>query len=245
MTKRTFDNFIYVFFLKTHRMRDLKEKIAGEITISEEPGEIIKKWRGSFDVTQTRLSEEMGVSPSVISDYEKGRRKPGATLVRRIVDSLIKIDEERGGEVIDRFSRPGKQGILSLEEFPDSVTIKELTEGIDAQLVSEGKWDDWDRELYGYTIIDSMKAILSMKSFDYLSIYGWSTERVLFFKGVEHGRSPMVAIRSTPLTPAAVAYIRPKKIDDLSLKLADIEGIPLIRTELETDDLIKKMRKWL
>ncbi len=242
MTNGIFDNFIYVFTLEITRMAELKEKIAGEIAISEEPGEVIKKWREMFDVSQVRLSEEMGVSSSVISDYEKGRRRPGTPLVRRIVNSLIKIDQERGGETIDRFTRPGKQGILSIEEFTDSVSISELIEDIDGELLSEGQWD---REIYGYTVIDSMKAILSMKSFDYLSIYGWSTERILLFKGVEHGRSPMVAIRSTPLTPAAVGYIQPKNIDDLSLKLAEVEDIPLISTDIDVDELVKNLRKWL
>ncbi|MEF8832297.1 MAG: helix-turn-helix domain-containing protein [Candidatus Thermoplasmatota archaeon] len=223
-------------------MTGLKERIAGEITISDDPGEIIRKWREMFDVSQTRLAKEMDVASSVISDYEKGRRKPGTPLVRNIVNSLIEIDEARGGDVIDRFTRPGQEGILSKNEFPEAVSLEELIEDMGGERISE---IDQKKDLYGYTVIDSMKAILSMKSFDYLSIYGWSTERILFFKGVEHGRSPLVAIRSTPLSPAAVCYIKPEKIDDLSKKLAEVEGIPLIRTDLDTDELIKKMKKWL
>lgn len=223
-------------------MTGLKERIAGEITISDDPGEIIRKWREMFDVSQTRLAEEMDVASSVISDYEKGRRKPGTPLVRKIVNSLIQIDEARGGNVIDRFTRPGQEGILSKNEFPEAVSLGELVSDLEGEFVSE---KDQKRDLYGYTVIDSMKAILSMKSFDYLSIYGWSTERILFFQGVEHGHSPLVAIRSTPLSPAAVCYIKPGKIDDLSRKLAEVEGISLIRTDLDTDELIKKMKKWL
>jgi len=223
-------------------MTGLKERIAGEITISDEPGEIIKKWREMFDVSQTRLAEEMDVSSSVISDYEKGRRKPGTPLVKRIVKSLIKIDESRGGDVIDRFTRPGQEGILSKNEFSEPVSLKDLQKDIEGEMISRV---DRKKDIYGYTVIDSMKAILSMKSFDYLSIYGWSTERILFFEGVEHGRSPLVAIRSTPLSPAAICYIRPRKVDDLSRKLAEVEGIPLIRTDLDTDKLIKKMKKWM
>jgi len=223
-------------------MTGLKERIAGEITISKNPGEIIQKWREMFDISQTRLAKEMGVASSVISDYEKGRRKPGTPFVRKIVNSLIKIDEARGGDVVDRFTRPGQEGILSKNEFPEPVSLEELLEDIEGEMISD---INRKKDIYGYTVIDSMKAILSMKSFDYLSIYGWSTERILFFKGVEHGRSPLVAIRSTPLSPAAVCYIKPEKIDDLSRKLAEVEGIPLIRTDLDTEELIKKMKKWL
>ncbi|MBS3816078.1 MAG: helix-turn-helix domain-containing protein [Candidatus Thermoplasmatota archaeon] len=221
-------------------MSELEEKIAGEITISENPGEVIKKWREMFEVSQTRLAERMEVSPSVISDYEKGRRKPGATLVRNIVESLIAIDEERGGEVIDRFSRPGREGILSIGEFGEGVPLKEIIDEVEGEPIYEGRLD---HEIYGYTVIDSIKAILSMRSFDYLSLYGWSTERILFFKGVEHGRSPLVAIRSTPLTPAAVCYIQPKKVDKLSTKLAEKEGVPLLKTDFEVQRLIKILEK--
>ncbi len=223
-------------------MTGLKERIAGEITISDEPGEIIRKWRQMFDVSQTHLAKKMNVAPSVISDYEKGRRKPGTPLVKNIVDSLIKIDKERGGDVIDRFSRPGQEGIISKEEFSEPVSLDDLIEDIDGQVVCD---TGWPKDIYGYTVIDSLKAILSMKSFDYLSIYGWSTERILFFKGVEHGRSPLVAIRSTPLSPAAVGYIRPGKIDELSRKLADVEGVPLISTDVDTEELIKRMKNRL
>ncbi len=223
-------------------MSELEEKIAGEITISEDPGEVIRKWREIFEVSQTELAKKMNVAPSVISDYEKGRRKPGTVLVRKIVKCLLDIDKEKGGEVIDRFSRPGQEGILAKREFPEAVPLMKIIDEVDADILNKMSID---KPIYGYTVIDSLKAILSMKSFDYLSIYGYSTERILFFTGVEHGRSPLVAIRSTPLTPAAVGYIKPKKVDDLSRKLAEVEGIPLIRTDYESKKIIGLLEKWL
>lgn len=219
---------------------ELEEKIAGEITLADQPGEIIRKWRNMFNISQTSLANHMDVAPSVISDYEQGRRRPGTQLVSNIVKSFIEIDKERGGEIIERFSRPGQEGIISIGEFPRPVKLKDLVSKIDGDILTDDSQDD-DKLIYGYTVIDSIKAIMSMKSFDYLSIYGWSTERVLFFTGVEHGRSPMVAIRSSPLTPAVVGYIRPKKVDELSLKLAEIERIPLIKTDLSNEDLIKRV----
>ena len=72
-------------------MKDqLREKIAGEITLSQDAGKTIRKWREEFHVSQQDLAEYMGVSPSMISDYESGRRKsPGIAIVRRIVDSPV------------------------------------------------------------------------------------------------------------------------------------------------------------
>ena len=64
-------------------MRDqVREKIAGEICLSDEPGRTIRKWREQFHISQQELSKHLGVSPSVISDYEAGRRKsPGIVVI--------------------------------------------------------------------------------------------------------------------------------------------------------------------
>ena len=48
----------------------LARRIAGEIVLSRNPGATMRKWREIFGVSQTRLSKEMGLSPSVLSDYE-------------------------------------------------------------------------------------------------------------------------------------------------------------------------------
>ena len=222
-------------------MTELKEKIAGEIAISKEPGSVIKKWRDIFNISQTRLADHMDIASSVISDYEKGRRQPGVPLVKKIVEALLEIDKERGGDLIERFTRPGQEGILRIGEFARGIPLEDMMEKIEGESIYES---GRERDLYGYTVIDSIKAILSMRSFDYLSIYGYSTERILFFKGVEHGHSPLVAIRSTPLTPAAVAYIQPEKVDELSYRLAEKENVTLIKTELETQELIDILKKW-
>ncbi|MEF8822386.1 MAG: helix-turn-helix domain-containing protein, partial [Halovenus sp.] len=79
----------------------LAEKIAGEITLSDNPGATLRKWRTDFEIAQTDLAERLSVSPSVVSDYESGRRdNPGIGIVRRAVDALLDIDERRGGSHI-------------------------------------------------------------------------------------------------------------------------------------------------
>jgi len=81
-----------------------------------------------------------------------------------------------------------------------------------------------------------------LNSSDYLKIYGWSTERALIFTDVFFGRSPMVAIRAHPLTPAMVVYLRPGNVDPLAVKLAKLEGIPLVSTDMELNELIMKFK---
>jgi putative transcriptional regulator len=98
-----------------------------------------------------------------------------------------------------------------------------------------------EKHIHGYTVIDSVRAITSLSSFDYLKIYGWSSQRALIFTGVRFGRSPMIAIRAHPLKPAMVVYQKPDQVDELAIRLAELEGIPLIRTNLAIGDLVDKL----
>ena len=63
----------------------------------------------------------------------------------------------------------------------------------------------------------------------------------MIFTDVHYGRSPMVAIRAHPLTPAMVVYQKPDQTDPLAIKLAEKEGIPLVTTDLSVEKLIDKM----
>jgi putative transcriptional regulator len=219
----------------------LREKIAGEITLSADAGRTIRKWREEFGVSQQELARQLKVSPSVISDYESGRRKsPGIVIVRKIVDGLMDLDQASGGKVMRRYDLGEKSDcIISIREFTHSVPALEFMEVIGG--VNLTKQLTLQRDIHGYTIIDSMKAITSLSSTDYLKIYGWSSERALIFTGVKFGRSPMIAIRAHPLKPAMVCYHRPEHVDDLALRLATLESIPLVKTDLSLPVLVERL----
>jgi len=221
----------------------LREKMAGEIALSEEPGKTIRKWREHFKVSQQDLARHLDVSPSVISDYEAGRRKsPGIVTVRKIVDALISIDETTGGSILKQYSLANaSESVLSIREFPEDVPESKFILAIEGDNLTPQVMAD--RHLHGYTVLDSIKAITSLDSYDYLKIYGWSSQRALIFTGVKFGRSPMIAIRAHPLKPAMVVYHRPEKVDELAVKLAEIENIPLIRTNLDLNVLIDRLSK--
>ncbi len=221
----------------------LAEKMAGEIALSPNPGETIKKWRSTFDVSQTDLAGQLDVSPSVISDYESGRRQsPGTQTVRRLVDALLDIDEEHGGRVLRQYSsmRDTPGAILDIRELYEPVPARDVYDALDAEI--QASEDTLDRELKGYTVVDSLKAITELSSFDYLKMYGWSSERALIFTGITYGRSPMVAVRVHPMKPAMVVYHQPKSVDDLALKLARMEGIPLATTRMGLEAMIDELR---
>ena len=84
----------------------LAKDMVGEIVMAENSEKVIKKWRNIFKISQKSLANELDITPSVISDYESGRRKsPGIKVIKKMVDAMISIDEKRGGRVIIEFSK--------------------------------------------------------------------------------------------------------------------------------------------
>ena len=68
-------------------------RIAGQIIISDSPGVAMKTWRERLQVKQRALADQMNLSPSVLSDYESGRRNsPGAGFIKKYLSCLISID---------------------------------------------------------------------------------------------------------------------------------------------------------
>lgn len=223
---------------------DLKEKIAGEITLSNDPGLTIRKWREEFGLSQHQLAEAMCVSHSVISDYESGRRKsPGSGIIKKLVDALIRLDKDAGSPTISKYIPDSVlECVIAMGEFRSGITIERFIEDIMGENLNPDRLPS--RMVYGYTVVDSLKAILQLSSNDYMKIYGWSTERALIFTDVHFGRSPMIAIRAHPLSPALVVYHRPDTVDKLAIKLSRLEGIPLVTTNLEIEEIVEKLEKY-
>ena len=125
-----------------------------------------------------------------------------------------------------------------MQLVPVPISTRDFIAAIKGKNVSKHSLES---DVHGYTVIDSLKAILTLDSSDYLKIYGWSSQRALIFTGVKYGRSPMVAIRAHPLKPAMVVFQKPERVDELAVKLADLERIPLAVTNLSVTNLIKHL----
>ncbi|ABN07789.1 transcriptional regulator, XRE family [Methanocorpusculum labreanum Z] len=227
--------------------QQLAEKMAGEITLSDSPGKALKKWRTSFQIAPGVLADHLGVSPSVISDYESGRRKsPGTGVVGKIVDSLLDVDEENGGTYIKKygkllFSDYDDEVIYDIHDFASSIPIKELSELIECTLIC----GELDSQIFGYTVINSTNAILNLSPNEFNRIYGWSTERALIFTDISTGKSPMIAIRVTPFKPPYVILqgIEEAHVNPLVKKLAEKDHITVLCTPLGVQDLVTRLRK--
>ena len=221
----------------------LSEKIAGEVTLSPKPGQTIRKWRGIFSISQTDLANYLKLSPSVISDYESGRRKsPGIQTIKKIVEAFIKLDEKRGGHILQQYDSmiETQEGILDIMEYPFNTSAKEFIKKIEGNILTSTSLG-LNKSVKGFTLVDSVKTIETISSGDYNKLYGWSTERAIIFTGIRYGRSSMIAIRVQPVKPTVVIYHRPGSVDALALKLADRENIPLATTNLALDELKKKL----
>ncbi len=233
----------------------LLRNIAGEISLAENPGRVMRKWREQFNVSQNVLAEYLGISPSVVSDYESGRRKsPRVDTIRKFAESLIAIDERRGGHIVRAFIRLLDEEIpsdvlLDTREFLVPILSKQFIDFLDCEVVVEDSLPS--REIYGYTAIDSLRAILQLSPEQMLRLYGATPHRAAIFTNVSTGRSPMVAIRTsqmglgTAVRPSIVILHGLKEVDEVARKIAEMEKIPLFLLKIEDIDvLIKTLRRF-
>ena len=232
--------------MKSGKRNQLAEKMAGEITLSDSPGHALKKWRMNFEIAPGVLSERLGVSPSVISDYESGRRKsPGTAVVGKIVDTLLNTDEETGGKHIEKystmlFSAVDDDVIYDLHEYGSPVPLKDFSDAIECTLL----WGSIDQTIFGYTVVNSLNAIMQLSSDEFNRIYGWSTERALVFTNVSTGKSPMVAIRVTPFKPRCVVLqgIEAEDVHPIVEKMAERDRITVMCTSMDVDKIVSTLR---
>ncbi|MBU3904781.1 MAG: helix-turn-helix domain-containing protein [Nanoarchaeota archaeon] len=226
----------------------LSKKIAGEIVLSEEPGKTIQKWRNIFKIPQRTLANELGMMPSVISDYENGRRQsPGIKIIRKIVTSMINLDEKAGGKVIREFSNmPSNNNVndalIDSKEFSKGIIIKDFCKKIKAELVV--RRDMENDKIYGYSIIDALKAIVELSPSEMVRLHGLTSKKALIFSGANTGRSSMIALKIGNVRPGLVVLqTKEKDIDVLARRIAHIEGIPVAVLDIKTSELKSAIKK--
>ncbi len=228
--------------------RKLARDMVGEIVMSENSEKVIKKWRNIFKISQKALANELQITPSVISDYESGRRRsPGIKMVGRYVEALMRLDEESGGNVIRSFSRTGSEGpaisnaILDIKEFSSAMSAQDFLRAVNAVPVAR---NGMDKPVYGYTVIDSHRAITELSFNELIKLYGITSQRALIFTKVSTGKTPMVAIKLTNLHPSLVVLHGPDVVDDVAKRIAEVEGIPLAVSRLgSAEDILDQLKQ--
>jgi putative transcriptional regulator len=229
-------------------LRDkLAKDIVGEIIMSELPSGVIRKWRNIFQISQKSLASELKITSSVVSDYESGRRKsPGIKIIKRYVNALLDVDSKNGGNVIRSFaknvkSEPLSDAIIDIKEFSAGIDINDFCKRVGASMLTKDALPR--QELYGYTIIDSLKAITEFSFQELIKLYGMTTQRGLIFTKVSTGRTPMVALKLTNLHPALVVLHGLSVVDDIAKRIAEVENIPLALSKFESvDDIVRELK---
>ena len=224
--------------------------MAGEITLSKEPGKSMRKWREIFGVTQIELAEHLGISSSTISDYEGGRpHSPGIGVIKRLISSLIEIDKKRGSQIGKKLEGELVEEVkpYTLHEFFESVPAEEFLKKVKAKVVS-GKGRVQDSKIFGYTMIDSVKAIVEVPVQDYLHIFGKTPNRALIFSNVSTGRSPLIAVKigkfSVDMKPSLIILHGIEQVDELAVKIAEAEKIPLAITSTPMNEIVESLKEF-
>jgi len=230
----------------------LKERamkwVLGEIAFSQDLSNSLRTWRERFGIGQAELAKRLGITPSVISDYESGRRKsPGLPMIRKIVEAFFAIDEERGNVMLKSLShlfkgRFSSNVVLEIKEYSKPIEAREIVEAVKGEVFANE--DLLGQKIFGHTVIDSIQAILSLSPDEFRYLYGLSTERALAFTQVSTGRSPMVAVKVIGITPSLIVlHGSLKQPDELAIRIAQTLRIPLVVSRLSTtEDLIKAFR---
>ncbi len=241
---------------QSESLQRLAETMAGEICLAEnDPGSIMKRWRERFQISQKHLAKHLGVSPSVISDYESGRRKsPRVETIKRFVEGLIEMDAAGGGRVamaLEKLISPeiASDAILDSREFGVPVPARLLVEKLDCKVLTHKSL--LERDIYGYTALDSVKAIVTLTPQQLLRLYGGTTQRVAILTNVSTGRSPMVAIKasqigtSVAVKPAVVILQGVKELDPLAVRIADSIHLPLCVSQIDSaETMVRELRQF-
>ncbi|GAF71863.1 unnamed protein product, partial [marine sediment metagenome] len=190
----------------------------------------------------------LGISPSVISDYESGRRKsPGTATIRRFVMALLALDERNGGTAVSAFVRlmdvnlVDLNVVLAMNDFAVATKAREFCTRLKCEVLA-GE-DLLDRNLYGYTLVDIERAVKELSSEAFMKLFGATTERCLVFTNVSTGRAPMIAIKTQEFRPSLVVLHGVKEVDSLVIELSEQMRIPLAVSKITSvDTLVKELR---
>ncbi|MEM3404024.1 MAG: helix-turn-helix domain-containing protein [Nitrososphaeria archaeon] len=216
---------------------EILKRIVGDVVLSDNVGLALRSWREKLNVKQVELAKHLGISPAVLSDYESGRRSsPGTTFVKKYVKSLVDIDQ-KGNKILGKLDVPlSETAILAIGEYKQSIGAKQIVQALDAEVLSGEEL--LNQQIHGYTVLDSIKTILTMSGLDFIKIFGFNSERVLVFTKVGLGRSPIVAVRVSQVKPRMVVLHGPKQVDPLAVEISKKDNIILCITRLQSENQV-------
>jgi putative transcriptional regulator len=164
------------------------------------------------------------------------------------VEALMSVDEERGGEMLMGFLHTGgsdaaSSAVADIREFESGVGIDRFCRTVGAvPLAPAGHRAG---SVYGYTVIDSVKAITELSFSELVKLYGVTTQRALVFTNITTGKGPMIAIKVANLRPALVVLhnILLSDVSGVAKNIASAEGIPIaVCNGPSIEELIERLK---
>jgi putative transcriptional regulator len=125
-----------------------------------------------------------------------------------------------------------------MKEFEKPVNIKEFLKSINGEPCYEFE----DIPIFGYSLINSEKAIINFSPLELSRVSSLINRHCLIFTNLSRGRSPLVALRLTNLKPGLIILHGIKRVDEIALRIAKLDKLPLAISYISTvENLIKKL----
>lgn len=234
----------------TPLQREIAVRILGEIAFSNDIGGALKLWRERFLISKIELARHLKLSPSVVSDYESGRRRsPGVKVLKRFALALMEIDEKRGERVLRDLphlligSEPLRSAILDARNFTEASSVFELCRFVKARIFTCE--DMWGEDVTGYVVLHGPKLLLEIPAHDYAKLQGLVNGKAVVFADAPSSQSLMVAVKLMQAKPAVVILHGLRSVDKTSRAIASSEQIPLaLLRGFSTVDLVKALRSF-
>ena len=220
----------------------IAQKIAGEIILSENSGNVMKKWRKFFHLSQIDIAEYLHISPSVISDYESGRRKsPGKEIIKRFIEALLKIDELHGECIIRPLRRVIEDNkliniIIDILDFIVPVDFKFFCQTIKCNILrEEAKFG----VVKGYIIIDYSNMLYSLSFHSLNKLFEASLSRVLILTNLRSGKSIHLLLKDIKKYPQLIVL---HNFTELNISQFKKKSLGILVSTMHLSELIHALR---
>lgn len=230
--------------------QELFQKILGDVAANEEYGLVMKKWRELFGVTQMQVANELGVKPSVISDYESNRRKsPGIVFIRKYVLALLKLKSSAAHEEIKKQIDITKESNnLLIRNFTKPKPSSRIIRLFNAKLLTKNN----DLLINGCVFfLDNISKLLTrLPTYKLLRELKKGGKYCYVFSNVKSGRIPLIMLsilskfNKTAMPTLIIFQSNSFKMSNFAKKTAEKRNITLAVTNKDLTKLKKIIKEF-
>jgi putative transcriptional regulator len=220
----------------------LKKEIAGEILISNNLGNTLKKWQNIFEINQKTLAKNIGISNTMLSDYQNGRRlNPNIKFIQKFINSLIENDIKHKEKILKKLIEHKIELSFETKEFKKGIKIKTLE---NAQKIKHVNIKNNNEIIYGITYLDA-NDIPSFEIEDIQKIFGKTNKRIFYISNVRDINIIQMFINTLKIITnqnPSVLILETKELDENQINNLDFGNAIYITnsTKQELKELLKE-----